>query len=102
MEGQEKDKAAPAPSRTDAITRKLEAETRLLEMKIAEREGVLVEAEAMTAAVCKLATAAKNDLLAVARRVAPDCAGASVGQIEIIIGKAIRDALRHLSEYAPE
>ena len=91
-----------SPKRLDAATRKLEAETKLLEMKIAEREGVLVEAEAMTAAVCKQITAAKNDLLAIGRRVAPECVGGTAGQIEAAINRAVRDALRHVAEYAPE
>ena len=94
--------AEAAPARADAHTRKLEAETKLLEMKIAEREGVLVEAEAMTAAVCKQITAAKNDLMAIGRRVAPECVGGTAGQIEAAINRAVRDALRHVSEYSPE
>jgi uncharacterized protein (DUF697 family) len=67
-----------------------------------ERHGVLIDAAEITAGFSKLVTASKNDLLAVARRVAPECVGGTAGQIEATIAKGIRDALRHIAEHVED
>lgn len=85
-----------------AQVRKIEAETRLLEMKIAEREGQLVDIHEMTEAVGRMVVAAKNDLLAIGKRIAPECEGLSAGRIADKIDRAVRDALRHVAKYEPQ
>ena len=90
------------PARADAYVRKLQAETALLEIKLAVQRAELSNTAEHNAAMVRAVTAAKNDLLAAGRRCAPECDMVTAAQAEAVIARAIGDALRHLAKWQPE
>jgi hypothetical protein len=82
-------------TRLDAQTRKIEIEGRLLELKLMEREGELVERKAVAAAWSQLAVRTRSDILALSSRLATDLHGKSIGQIKETIDREAHRILRH-------
>jgi hypothetical protein len=82
-------------TRLDAQTRKIEIEGRLLELKLMEREGELVERKAVSLAWSQLAVRTRSDILALSSRLASDLHGKSIGQIKEAIDKEAHRILRH-------
>jgi len=82
-------------TRLDAQTRKIEIEGRLLELKLMEREGELVERKSVSLAWSQLAVRTRSDILALSSRLASDLHGKSIGQIKEAIDKEAHRILRH-------
>ena len=93
--GKAPDGKGAVATRLDAQTRKIEIEGRLLELKLMEREGELVERKAVSLAWSQLAVRTRSDILALSSRLASDLHGKSIGQIKEAIDKEAHRILRH-------
>jgi predicted transcriptional regulator len=92
------DLRAPLPE-GDPRRRKIELENRVLEIKIAESEGALVDAEKVEHEAQRIGAAIKNDLLALPQALAGRLAGQTEpAKISEILDSALRDCLRHLAD----
>ena len=98
QEAAKKDNRAPLPD-GDPRKRKVELENRLLEIKIAESEGKLIDAEQVEQEAQRVGAAIKNDILALPQSLAGRLAGQTEpARIADILDSSLRDCLRHLSD----
>ncbi len=87
----------------DPRRRKVELENELLQIKIDEANGRLIDAESIAQDWQRVGTAIKNDLLALPQSLAPRVAGKTdLAEIAATIDSAVRDALRHLADKVKE
>ena len=83
----------------DPRRRKVQLENRLLEIKIAEQDGRLIDAEQVEQEAYRLGCAIRNDILAISGALAPRLVGKTdVAEIAAMLDAAHRDALRHLAD----
>ena len=86
----------------DPRRKKVELENRVLEIKIAEAEGRLVDAEEVSQAWFRIGAAIRNDLIAMPAAIAPRLIGKTdPSEIAAVIDGCVRDALRHISDKVP-
>lgn len=83
----------------DPRKRKVELENRLLEIKIAENEKRLIDAEQVEQEAQSTGASIRNDVLALPQSLSPRLAGKSdIAEISKILDEALRDCLRHLAK----
>lgn len=98
QEAAKKDNRAPLEE-GDPRRRKIELENRLLEIKIAESEGALVDAEQVEQEAQRIGAAIKNDLLALPQSLAGRLVGITEpAKAAELLETALRDCLRHLAD----
>lgn len=97
-QGKAMDNANPVGDRLDGITRKVQAEAALLELKLRQTEGELVNRAAVESAWARVSGMVKGELLAMGQKVAPRLEGQTVPRMIAIINEAAGDILRHLSK----
>jgi len=86
-------------SEDDPRRRKLELENRILEIKIAESERRLVDAEQVEQEAQRVGSAIRNDILSLPQSLAPRLAGKTdLAEISKTLDDALRDCLRHLAD----
>lgn len=87
----------------DPRLEKVLLENELLQIKIDEANGRLIDAESIAQDWQRVGTAIKNDLLALPQSLAPRVAGKTdLAEIAATIDSAVRDALRHLADKVKE
>lgn len=83
--------------RVEAYTRKLEAEARLLEIKVKLAEAEAVNRESTKLAWERVASVVKSEVLALGAKVGPLCEGQPAAVCIQKINEAAADTLRHLA-----
>jgi phage terminase Nu1 subunit (DNA packaging protein) len=96
-QGKAMDNANPIGDRLDGITRKVQAEAALLELKLRQTEGELVEAAAVESAWARVAGMVKGELLSIGN-LAPRLAMQTENKIRAILTQAGHDMARHLAK----
>lgn len=98
QEGHDMDLAGGANSRTEAATRKLEAEAQLLEIKVKMANGEAVLRAETELAWQRVASVVKTEMMSIGAKVGPLCEGQPAAVCIQLINEAVADGLRHLAE----
>ena len=96
-QGKAMDNANPTGDRLDGITRKVQAEAALLELKLRQANGELVDRAKVEATFQKLAIVIKGELLSIPARLAPRLEQQPAATVSRILDEALKDSLRHLA-----
>jgi hypothetical protein len=97
-EGRAADKSNPSGDRYELMVRKLDAESRLLEIKARILEGEAVMRSAVSLAWSRIAGNIRAEVMAIGAKVGPRCEGQPAAVCIQLINDAANDALRHLAE----
>ena len=95
--GKAMDNANPVGDRLDGITRKVQAEAALLELKLRQTEGELVDRAAVESTWARVAGTVKGELISI-EDLSPRLAMQPENKIRAILKQAGNDIARHLAK----